>query len=508
MLVSLTSRSSEIHGQGVSSAVRSLPVDTMLAGISDSLSSNGNQDFSYQPPESFHTSSFSSASQVSPITVLTDGPFSQQGALPPNQSRSSLPTDDCMMLSSDSHSITPLKRQRFSPPVTASASQAAQSSTRDCDTVVPLQLSNGPQTKSEQQREVLEKLSKVVRTLGNSQQQDDNDRNSLSAFSDDEWVNVSKVLAGLLKERSKSMRPQQRRTTQGSSSSVQYCDFGDCNFSGRPCDLKKHSKRHQKPYGCTYPKCHKRFGAKSDWKRHENSQHYQLEAFRCDYLNSAGRKCGYHCCRPIQFQKHLAEKHKVSSIGQIQTSIKRCRIGKNCQGQYWCGFCREIKVLESKRNEAWDERFNHIAFHFEKEKISIDEWLCVEENRTKKELHEEVDRDDFTDATPLGTDVAMNDDNNEPSVDLDWSSVAEETTQDCSGTHSTAKDQQPSQPSIEKPQPALVWYCVSCIIHLDLTLLTSQCACKDGPATYSLQFGCTSCLHDICEHCPISNRQT
>jgi hypothetical protein len=37
-------------------------------------------------------------------------------------------------------------------------------------------------------------------------------------------------------------------------------------YQGWACEWKKHIKaRHAKPYGCAYPKCHKRFGAKSDW---------------------------------------------------------------------------------------------------------------------------------------------------------------------------------------------------------------------------------------------------
>jgi hypothetical protein len=46
--------------------------------------------------------------------------------------------------------------------------------------------------------------------------------------------------------------------------------------------FRKHMKRHQKPYACTrVPGCDKRFGSKSDWKRHENDQHIQLQFWRC-----------------------------------------------------------------------------------------------------------------------------------------------------------------------------------------------------------------------------------
>ncbi|ENI07813.1 hypothetical protein COCC4DRAFT_38529, partial [Bipolaris maydis ATCC 48331] len=47
----------------------------------------------------------------------------------------------------------------------------------------------------------------------------------------------------------------------------------------------------------------------------------------------------------------------------------------------------------------WDERFDHIAEHLEQDnnKKSIEEWICVEQNKTKKELLEERMRNDDED---------------------------------------------------------------------------------------------------------------
>lgn len=489
--------------------MQALPNDTatLVAGMTgpDSLSSSGSQVSSYQPAVSFHIGSFSSASQVSPVTIPAAGSFSQLDVPPPIQSQSNLTTHDRTMLSSDNLSNTTQKRRRLSKisrPDTTSTSRAAQYSNRDRQ-MASLELSHEPQPKSEQQRQILEK---AVHALGYQQRQDGNDQNAFDIFSDTEWVKVSKALAGLLREKHKSLRLQQRHSNQKPGSNIRHCDFEDCDFSGRPCDLRKHSKRHQRPYGCTYPKCHKKFGAKSDWKRHENSQHYQLEAFRCDYPDKSDKKCGYHCCRSIQLQNHLAEKHNVTSASQVQTFVKRCRIGKNCQGQYWCGFCNKIEVLETSRNDAWDERFNHIAFHFEKEERSIDEWLCVEENKTKKELHDEVDRGDFADATEMGTDADVGGDSNEPSVNLDdWSHAIEETAPDSSGTRNTTADQRKPQCSTpEEFQQNHGRFCVSVGIQLDLILLTPQCACGDGPAPYWLQDSCSNCAHRFCRDCSIT----
>lgn len=204
---------------------------------------------------------------------------------------------------------------------------------------------------------------------------------------------VLQVLSGLLNQNSNSAFTLSRRSSQISSSKLEKCE--KCNYEARPCDMRKHIKRHKKPYGCTFPGCHRRFGAKSDWKRHENSQHFQLEAFRCAHqFFPSGVKCGSYFRGPEQFKKHLETHSKLLFGKQLQDEVKRCKIGKNYQVQFWCGFCCEIKPLNEKRNAAWDERFNHIADHFDKEKKSIDEWVCVEKNRTKKELEKEKEEEE------------------------------------------------------------------------------------------------------------------
>lgn len=261
-----------------------------------------------------------------------------------------------------------------------------------------LPLSSAPQTKSEQLRQQLdlEKMSKaklqelVLQVL---ESHGDDDSNSPGS----DTYDVSKEIAKILRQNLRSDRSPQRRDTKDSGSGLKECPYKPCDFTGRNCDLNKHIKRHQRPYGCTYPKCHKRFGAKSDWKRHENSQHFQQEAFRCEYSNNHGKKCGEHYYRMAKFQEHLEEQHKITSADQIRKDLKRCKIGKNCQTQFWCGFCDSIQTLNQKRNDAWDERFDHIARHFEKDKKCIDDWICVEENKMKEQIRKSVDRGAFPD---------------------------------------------------------------------------------------------------------------
>ena len=102
---------------------------------------------------------------------------------------------------------------------------------------------------------------------------------------------------------------------------------------------------------------------------------------------------------------HLRAQHKICQPEQLRDQIKNDTIGKNCQGRFWCGFCKAVTGLKEKRNAAWDERFDHIAQHFEKERKNIDEWVCVRANRTKKELLREMDWDVLDDGEERDVDA-------------------------------------------------------------------------------------------------------
>ncbi|KAJ4345412.1 uncharacterized protein N0V89_011542 [Didymosphaeria variabile] len=211
-----------------------------------------------------------------------------------------------------------------------------------------------------------------------------------------EALKASQAISKIIKHsRSASFTSRSRRSSRVSSSDKLQCPHCEVNLA-RACDMKKHMKRHTKPYGCTYPKCHKRFGAKSDWKRHENSQHFQMESFRCQRKDPTIRKpCGELFQRVELFRQHLVNEHKVDKGSDVSGEAKACRIGKNYQGQFWCGFCQMIVKLKERRNAAWDERFDHIDAHFNKEKRGIEQWLCVETRKTKGESLKEMDRTRF-----------------------------------------------------------------------------------------------------------------
>ncbi|KAI0206123.1 hypothetical protein F4808DRAFT_192479 [Astrocystis sublimbata] len=123
----------------------------------------------------------------------------------------------------------------------------------------------------------------------------------------------------------------------------------------RRCELKKHEKRHEKPYGCTAPDCDKRFGSKNDWKRHENTQHSNMEVWRCDE-----GACTRICYRRDVLKIHLDKDHHVTDPNVLEARVEKCRLGHNREDRFWCGFCQEIVEI----TQGWAERFDHIDEHF------------------------------------------------------------------------------------------------------------------------------------------------
>ncbi|KAI0479737.1 hypothetical protein F4859DRAFT_529876 [Xylaria cf. heliscus] len=159
----------------------------------------------------------------------------------------------------------------------------------------------------------------------------------------------------------------------------------------RRCELKKHEKRHEKPYGCTMPDCDKKFGSKNDWKRHENTQHFMLEMWRCDV-----EPCEKVCYRREVFRGHLEKDHQLTDQNTLEAKLEKCRVGRNCEARFWCGFCQKIIEIKQKGIQAWAERFDHIDEHFTgrngTQKV-ISEWKNFDTSRRSKEVSRE-DSDD------------------------------------------------------------------------------------------------------------------
>ena len=149
-------------------------------------------------------------------------------------------------------------------------------------------------------------------------------------------------------------------------------------------------KRHSRPYGCTFMTCNKTFGSKNDWKRHENSQHFHLETWRCDAEKLGGGVCAKACYRKQSFQDHLKKEHGISDVNVVKAKVDTCRIGRNCQARFWCGFCVKLIDLTKKGVDAWTERFDHIDDHFMGRhgfpKKDIQDWYPLDSDKPKGDV--------------------------------------------------------------------------------------------------------------------------
>ncbi|KAI9712930.1 MAG: hypothetical protein M1828_001526 [Chrysothrix sp. TS-e1954] len=167
----------------------------------------------------------------------------------------------------------------------------------------------------------------------------------------------------------------------------------------RQCDMRRHMRRHTRPFGCTSDACYKQFGSKNDWKRHENSQHFQQDLWRCEEsllespvldrdVNSADATdlCAQTFPNKSHFKAHLRANHGIQDKETVDCKIRSQRIGFNGQGQFWCGFCRQIIELHNAGAKAWDERFNHIGDHYSAQSCVMHDWLPPDGHHTKGEL--------------------------------------------------------------------------------------------------------------------------
>ncbi|KAL2814779.1 hypothetical protein BJX63DRAFT_420650 [Aspergillus granulosus] len=151
------------------------------------------------------------------------------------------------------------------------------------------------------------------------------------------------------------------------------------------CEMKKHKKRHERPYGCTFYKCDKTFGSKADWKRHEQSQHFGIQSWQCTLrdLAQGSTLCARMFNRQEAYVQHLQKQHQVDDEEEVQTLVCKNRLGWNGEPQFWCGFCRDIIQLRGDGLAAWNQRFNHIDIEHFKKGERIDDWFLPSGHVTK-----------------------------------------------------------------------------------------------------------------------------
>lgn len=307
------------------------------------------------------------------------------------------------------------------------------------------------------------------------------------------------------------------------------CPETRCNKTfSRPCDLKKHMKRHDRPYGCTFSKCYEKFGSKYDWKRHETYQHFQQECWKCDLCltNSAARNGKSLATTTSQlfykrklYEDHLRHVHS-SSPEMILDLVWKQRIGRNCQSRFWCGFCEKIVVLEKKGLEGANERFNHIDDHFKKNR-QINEWVEMEGSMAKgdqqgigreedEESVEDVLGEDGINSGPngRGQDTEDDGDDNDNHSAAEPERVASRTGQkrhrssdfdiSPSSDQRSARRQRTINPDPTRKSGSRTRS------RAEYMVICHQC--ENGPVVLQHSERCISCQHDFCGSCTYSCR--
>lgn len=105
----------------------------------------------------------------------------------------------------------------------------------------------------------------------------------------------------------------------------------ECNNT----DDRKHVARHERPFGCTYETCTKKFGSKNDWKRHEHTQHFH-----------------------------------------------------NSFPSFWCGFCQQHIPVDRMDTKPWEARSDHVSIHYRKG-MRVDSWVLADGHGTKGDVENE-----------------------------------------------------------------------------------------------------------------------
>ncbi|EHL01787.1 hypothetical protein M7I_2138 [Glarea lozoyensis 74030] len=243
-------------------------------------------------------------------------------------------------------------------------------------------------------------------------------------------------------------------------------------FKGRPCELNK------------------KFGSKNDWKRHENSQHFQIETWRCDGQRPEGGACSKVCYRKLSFQDHLKKEHKFSDDEEVLSDkVEACRIGRNCQDRFWCGFCIKLVSLRKKGLEAWTERFDHIDDHFMGRNgliaQGIEDWIPVDGSGKVKETQTTLDASPRSDGSSSGSSSSGS------SVDADMEPPPRPAVRPAA---KRPRPEETEAPSHKRPRPNEAVIIVCC-----------QCNLQNNP---ELNESCSNCStgHTFCENCQTEYR--
>jgi len=131
---------------------------------------------------------------------------------------------------------------------------------------------------------------------------------------------------------------------------------------------RKHMKRHTRPYVCTFPSCTSRHGSRSDWKRHEETQHVIQESWLCTARSPDGSKCFTNFASEHALRNHLAAAHRVATSQITSQLCEGMHLGEEAVGRFWCGFCQGVIMQDP--NSGYDPkemRMQHVGDHYDKD---------------------------------------------------------------------------------------------------------------------------------------------
>lgn len=164
-------------------------------------------------------------------------------------------------------------------------------------------------------------------------------------------------------------------------SQVTFCTLNlhrDTNNSPR-----KHMKRHTRPYSCTFPGCHSRHGSRSDWKRHEETQHPLQDYWKCTVPSSDGIRCFADFASEVELQHHLVVKHRMPAMQITPELCEHMHLGATKSGRFWCSFCQEIMTRDSQSiDDLRETRLQHIGDHFDKQDCHIADYVSLQATET------------------------------------------------------------------------------------------------------------------------------
>ncbi|KAB8267735.1 hypothetical protein BDV30DRAFT_219477 [Aspergillus minisclerotigenes] len=360
-------------------------------------------------------------------------------------------------------------------------------------------------------------------------------------LSDQKREIMQKILSAALDQVSGNPEPSQADSQTVPESKSDKKGWIQCEFCTKRtrlrCEMKKHKKRHERPYGCTFEKCSKTFGSKADWKRHENSQHFPLQSWRCTLPDATqgDRSCARLFYDQGEYTRHL-KKHHHAEDKEVQAALSKNSIGPHGQSQFWCGFCRDIIPLKGQGLAAWNERFNHIDSEHFKNGERIEDWLLPSGHLTKgaerDEGKERISTHDDGDGEPPADDVSDDETvgsicNSEGENQRDETPMAApEQVQNLSlrqvNTHFQNNfpmfNSLPDQTNLRKrkfsaPQPSLDYYARADIPAMEKRYKTDDavqshygnlvycCQCTQGSFSWSYTAQCLYCPHSFCGSC-------